>query len=166
MASTSRTIREGLMVGLIAAVAVALFYALFDFLAARGALFTVDLLGKAVFRGLRDPSILLLPVRPDLSVILQYNALHLVIALAIGLVVTGLVEHAERHPSRARPVAGVIVGGFFVTIVGVSVLLGPIRPLVPWWSIVVANALAVLLAGLYVMRKRPGIARRLFGAGG
>jgi multisubunit Na+/H+ antiporter MnhB subunit len=150
-----------LTVGLIAAVSVALFYAVFDFLAARGTLFTVDLLGKAVFQGLRDPSVLLLPVRPDPRAILQYNVMHLLISLAIGLVVTGLVEHAERHPSRARMIALVIVGGFFVTILVVNVLTDPIRTLVPWWSVVFANALAVLLAGLYLMRRRPGIARRM-----
>ncbi len=161
MASSSRTIREGLTVGVIAAVAVALFYAIFDFLAARGTFFTVDLLGKAVFQGLRDPSILLLPIRPDTQAILQFNALHLLISLAIGLVVTGLVEYADRHPARARPVAAVIVAGFFVTIFAVDFLMDPIRALVPWWSIVVANAFAVLLAGLYLMKKRPGIARRL-----
>lgn len=164
MTPARRTIREGLVVGLIAAVSVALFYAIFDFLAARGTFFTVDILGKAVFQGLRDPSILMLPVRPDPSAILQYNALHLLISLAIGLVVTGLVGYAERHPSRARLVALVIVGGFLVTVLAVNALVAPIRPLVPWWSIVAANVVAVVLAGLYLMRRRPGIARRLAGA--
>ena len=165
MVSGNRAIREGLIVGLIADVSVAVFYAVFDFLAARGTFFTVDMLGNAVFRGLRDPSVLLLPVKPDPGAIPEYNALHLVISLAIGLVVVGLVEYAERHPQRARPVTLVILAGFVVTIFAVDLLMGPIRPLVPWWSIVVANAFAVLLAGLYLLRKRPGIVRRLLGTG-
>jgi hypothetical protein len=151
---------------LIAAVSVALFYAIFDFLAARGTLFTVDMLGKAVFQGLRDPSILMLPVRPDPGAILEFNALHVAISLAIGLVVTGLVEYADRHPSRARLVALVIVAGFFVTVYTVNLLIAPIRPLLPWWSVVVANLFAVLLAGLYLMKQRPGVGRRLVKAGG
>lgn len=165
MVSGNRAIREGLIVGLIAAVSVAVFYAVFDFLAARGTFFTVDMLGKAVFRGLRDPSVLLLPVKPDPGAILEYNALHLVISLAIGLAVVGLVEYAERHPQRARPVTLVILAGFVVTIFAVDLLMGPIRSLVPWWSIVVANTFAVLLAGLYLIRKRPGIVHRLLGTG-
>jgi len=165
MTSTGGTVRQGLMVGLIAAVSVALFYAIFDFLAARGTLFTVDMLGKVTFQGLRDPSILLLPVRPDPRAILQYNALHFSISLAIGLVVTGLVEYADRHPARARLVTLVIVAGFVVTVYGVNLLIGPVRALVPWWSIVVANLFAVLLAGLYLMKQRPGVGRRLLGAG-
>ncbi len=161
MTSAPRTLREGIVVGSIAYAAVAAFYALFDILAARGAFFTLNLLGKAVFRGLRDPAVLMLPVPPDLGAMARYNALHLVVSLAIGLVVTGLVSQAERRPSQA-PFAGLtIVTGFVVTILGVGLLTASIRPLLPWWSIVVANALAVLLAGWYLIRKHPGIGRHL-----
>ena len=72
-------------------------------------LFTVNLLGKALFRGLRDS--------------------------AIGLTVTRLAVQAERHPAQASAVRLVIVAGFIVTIVtivAVGLLTGPIRPLLPW----------------------------------
>jgi hypothetical protein len=36
---------------------------------ARGPLYTVNLLGKAVFAGQRDPSVLQFPISPDLNVI-------------------------------------------------------------------------------------------------
>ncbi|RME01245.1 MAG: hypothetical protein D6814_01870 [Calditrichaeota bacterium] len=161
MANTSRTIREGIIVGLIGYFSVAALYAAFDLIAARGALYTVDLLGKTVFRGLRDPSVLGLPMQLDMTAIFWYNALHLVISLVIGLIVTGLVELAEQRPAQARLVLFTIVGGFVVTIAVVGLLTAPIRPLLPWWSIVVANSLAVLLAGRYLVKKRPGIWRRL-----
>lgn len=161
MAPARRTIREGLVVGVIAYAAVAAFYAVFDVLAARGSLFTVDLLGKAVFRGLRDPSVLQLPIQPDLTVIALYNGFHLVLSLSIGLVVTGLVELAEREPSYARAVSFTIVSGFVVTIAAVGLVSAPIRPVLPWWSIVLANTLAVFFAALYVVRKRPSAWRRL-----
>ena len=147
--------------GFIAYASVAVFYGAFDVLATRGFLFTVDLLGKAVFRGQRDPAILQFPVRPDLMAVFWYNGLHLVTSLAIGLIVVSLVEQAERRPSQARLVLFVIVAGFVVTILGVGLLTTPFRPLLPWWSIVVANALAVLVAGSYLLRKRPGLWRRL-----
>jgi hypothetical protein len=161
MVPARRTIRDGLVVGVVAYASVALFYSVFDFLAARGALFTVDLLGKAMFRGLRDPGILAYPIRPDPSAIIWYNGLHLVISVAIGLIVITLIELAERHPARARLVQFTIVGGFVITILMVGVLTSPMRPLLPWWSIVGANALAVLLAGWYLLRQRPGLWRRL-----
>ena len=65
MTTGKRTVREGLVVGIIGYAAVAVFYAVFDFLAARGGLYTVNLLGRAVFRGLRDPAVLQLPLPAD-----------------------------------------------------------------------------------------------------
>ena len=157
----SRTIRDGLIVGLIAYATVALFYSVFDLLAARGMLFTVDLLGRALFKGLRDPAVLMFPIERDLTAILLYNAFHLVVSLGIGLVVVSLVAHAERYPSQARLVFIMIVAGGFLTVFGVGYLTDAVRPLLPWWSIAVANVVAVLLAGLYLVRRRPGLWQRL-----
>jgi hypothetical protein len=164
MVSASRGWRDGIVVGLIAYAAVAVFYSFFDLLAARGSLYTVSMLGKAVFRDLRDPGVLQYPVRPDLAAVFWYNGLHLLVSLAIGLVVVGLIEHAERHPARARLVLLTIVSGFVVTILGVGWLTAPMRPVLPWWSIVVANGLATLLAACYLLRRRPGLWGRLVGS--
>ena len=158
---SNRTIRDGLAVGLIGYVCVAVFYSAFDVLAARGHLYTVDLLGRAVFKGLRDPAILRLPVDRDLGAIVAYNALHLVIALVIGLVVTSLIALAERRPGMASAVLLTLIGGFVVTVVIVSVLTAPMRAVLPTWSIVCANALATLVAGLYLLRRRPRLLNRL-----
>lgn len=161
MATANRARREGLMVGLIAYASVALFYCGFDLLASRGTLYTVDLLGKAVFRGLRDPGVLAYPIQPDPTAIFWYNGLHLLVSLAIGLIVTRLIDEAERRPAAAPMILTVIVAGFFLTILAVGMLTASMRPVLPWWSIVVANGLATLLAGLYLLRKRPGLWSRL-----
>ena len=108
MPATRRTVRDGLVVGLNGYAAVAIFYIAFDLLAARGTLFTINLLGQAVFRGLRDQGVLNFPLALDMTAIVAYNALHLVIALAIGLVVAGLVDFAERNPARRDTVRFVI----------------------------------------------------------
>ncbi len=161
MAPASRTMRDGLVAGLIAYASVAVFYIAFDLLASRGMLYTVNLLGEAVFKGLRDPGVLQYPLQPDMTVIFWYNGLHLLIALAIGLIVTGLVDQTERHPSQTRLVMLTIVAGFIVTVIAVGLLTSPMRPVLPWWSIVVANILASLLAGAYLVLKRPGLLQRL-----
>lgn len=153
--------REGLALGGIASVSVAAFYAAFDLLAARGPLYTVNVLGRALFGELRHPTTLALPLPLDWGAIALYSGLHLLIALAIGLVVAALVAHAERRPSRATAVLLVLVGGFVVTVLAVGFLSAPIRPVLPWWSIVVANALAVVVAGSYLLRRHPGLWRRL-----
>jgi hypothetical protein len=161
MSAEQRGVRDGIAVGVIAYAGVAVFYALFDFLAARGALYTVNLLGLAVFRGVRDPGVTQLPIPLDMTAIFWYNALHLVLSLAIGLFVTRLVGQAENNPTQRGIILFVIVAGFVITIYGVGVLSTPIRSVLPWWSIVVANALATALAALYLVRRRPGLLSRL-----
>ena len=166
MVQQNRTIREGLVVGFIGSASAAVFYGVFDILSARGAFFTADVLGKSVFRGLRDPAVLQLPMQLDWAAIAWYSGLHLIITLIIGLIVVGLVVHSERRPSHARMVFGTIVAGFVVTIVAVGLLTSPMRTLLPWWSVVVANAFAVLAAGTYLLRKHPDAWNRLSPFGG
>ena len=161
MVAGNRTIRDGLIVGLIAYASVALFYSAFDLLAARGLLYTVDLLGRAMFEGLRDPAVLMFTLERHWTAIFLYNAFHLALSLAIGLLVSTLIDHAERHPSQALLVMVMIVAGGVLTVFGVAYLTESMRPVLPWWSIVVANALAALLAGVYLLRRRPGLWHRV-----
>lgn len=166
MPTETRPIREGLVVGAMAYAAVALFYAMFDALAARGGLFTVNLLGLALFRGQRDPAILQLPIALDWTALLGYNAVHLMISLVIGVTVVGLAAHAERNPARASAVTAIIIAGFAVTILAVGQFTAAIRPLLPWWSIVVANSFAVLVAGRYLLKRHPEWWAKLMPTGG
>jgi hypothetical protein len=155
-----RTLRQGLVVGLIAYVTVALFYSAFDFLAARGAFFTVDMLGKAAFRGLRDPAVLMLPGQLDPSGMFLYNGLHLILSLVIGVIVTAIVDQADRHPAVAPLLLVAIVAGGVVTVLVVGYLTQAARPVLPWSSIVTANVLASAVAGVYLLWRRPGLRRR------
>ena len=157
MSATRLTIRDGIAVGLIGYATVAIFYSLFDLLAARDALHTVNMLGRAVFRGLRDPAVLQFPLALDTGAIFAYNALHLALALFIGLAVCSLVTYGDRAPERRRAVRVLIAAGFVTTVLVVGVLTVPMRPLLPWWSIVVANALSTLFGAVYLLAKRPGL---------
>lgn len=148
-------VREGLVLGLIASASVALFYGAFDLLAARGPLYTVNVLGRSIFGTLRHPSSLMLPLALDQGAILLYSLLHLGLSLGIGLVVATLVSKAERHPSRAPFMLALIVAGFVVTVLVVGALSAPIRGVLPWWSIVVANGLSVVLAGSWLLNRHP-----------
>jgi len=161
MTAQRRVMQDGLVVGLIGYAAVALFYSAFDFLAARGTFHTVNMLGRAAFRGLRDPSVLQFPVAIDRGAIVEYNALHLGLSLAIGFTVTWLVAAAEARAARRRMVRFVIVAGYVVTVVAVGLLTVPMREVLPWWSIMVANAAAAALAGTYLIARHPGLWRRL-----
>lgn len=163
--SDRRALREGVVVGLIAYAAVAGFYMLFDLLAARGALYTLNLLGQSGFRGLRDPGVLQVPLASDATAMLLYNAVHLLSSLAIGMVVTWLVYRAERHPDQAGLTGLLLIMGGVITVLGIGFLTTPLRPLLPFWSILVANLLAVVLAGRYLIRQHPTSWRRLLPLG-
>jgi hypothetical protein len=158
---SNRGLREGIVLGLIGYAAVAVFYAIFDVLAARGSLYTVNLLGLAVFKGLRDPSVLQLPVAFDGAAIGLFNGLHLIVALGIGFVVSWLVSQVEGPPAQARLALLSIGAGFLVTIFAIGMLSSPIRALLPWWSVVVANVLAVVVGGAYLLRRHPGLLSRV-----
>lgn len=166
MNSRPQVARDGLVVGFIAYVAVAVFYFVFDVLAARGALYTVNLLGRAVFRGLRDPAVIQYPVQLDAGAIFLYNSMHLVLSLLIALVVVRLVTQAQRHPSQAPVVLSVIVAGFVATVLVVGWLSAPLRPMLPSWSILLANVAAVIAAAIYLTRRLPGVASLFFQAPG
>lgn len=163
MSNENRWLRDGVRVGLVAYAAVAVFYSAFDLLASRGVFFTVNLLGRALFRGLRDPAVLQFPVSLDLPAAFLYNALHLAASLSIGLIVLGLVEQAEREPRQARLVTVLIAAGFVATIAGVGLLTEPLRALVPWWSVVAANVFATVSAAFSLLRQRPGLFGRMLG---
>jgi hypothetical protein len=150
--------RDGVRAGLIAAVAVAVFYAGFDQLAARGPLYTVNLLGLALFRGARDPAIRLLPIGIDAGAILTYTALHLGLSVMIGVIVTRFLGIARREPGKAPMIWLLLVAGGVATILAIGYLTGPLRVLLPWWSIVVANALAVAVVGFDLLRRHPKVA--------
>ncbi|NNE36291.1 MAG: hypothetical protein HKN13_13720 [Rhodothermales bacterium] len=154
---TDLTWRDGVAVGLIAYICVAVFYSAFDFLAARGSLFTVDLLGKAVFKGLRDPAVLEYPIELDTVAIFWYNAVHLVVSLLIGLIAVRVVAQAEREPRQRFLVMLVVTAGFFVTVFGVGALTGSFRTVLPWWSIVVANGFSMATAAVYLIPKTPNL---------
>ena len=161
MQSTTQWQRDGVIVGLVASASVAVFYGSFDLLASRGIFFTVSLLGRALFQGLRDPAVLQFPMAPDLMAVALYSVLHIVISLVIGLIVVALVTEAERTPTRARLVVGTIVAGYVVTIAVMGFLTAAMRNLLPLWSIAVANGFATVCAGRYLLFRRPGLWGRL-----
>lgn len=161
MTSTSRWIREGIVTGLIAYVAVALFYFAFDLFAARGALFTVSRISQLMFGGSAADAVAGPPVPLDMTAVAAYSAVHLAASLTIGMLVCRLVHEAELKPMLAQVALLFIVAGFAATIAGVGILSTSIRDVLPWWSIMAANSLAVLVAGLVMIKRHPEFLGRM-----
>jgi len=143
--------------GMIGYAAVAVFYAAFDVLAGRGAVFTLNLLGKVMFRGVRDPAILQLPIAPDVAGMVMYNFVHLFVALGVGLFVAWLMAKVEERPQTLYPVLGVAVAGYVVTVVAVAFLTQWASLLLPLWTIVTVNTLAALGGGAFLWRAHPDL---------
>ena len=161
MTFPGRWIREGVVTGLIAYVAVAVFYFAFDVLTARGALFTVNRIGQLMLYGSAGIATIEPALGINLSAVIGYSAVHLVASLLIGILVCRLVHEAELQPMLAQVALLFIVAGFAATIAGVGLLSASIRGVLPWWSIMMANALAVLVAGLVLLRRHPEFLVRL-----
>lgn len=161
MTSPSRWIREGVITGLIAYATVALFYLTFDLVAARGALFTVNRIGQLMLNGSAGVAVTGQPVPLDAAALVGYSAVHLVASLLIGVLVCRLVHEAELQPMIAQVALLFIVAGFAATIAGVGLLSAPIRDVLPWWSIMFANALAVFVAGLVMIKRHPEFLGRM-----
>ena len=160
MDRAGRVLREGLMLGAIGSVAVAGFYSFLDLLAGRGPVFTLNLLGQVVFRGIRDPAVLQLPVSTDADAMVSLSLLHLGVGLGVGLLVSWLVHRVEERPRLAVPVGAVLVAGYLVTISGVRAYTLDVAPLLPFWSIVVANTLVALGGAVYLWSAHPGLLGR------
>ena len=86
-----RILYEGILVGLAGAVAVAVWFFLYD-LAAGMPFRTPALLGAALFEGLRDTA--MLTITP--GIVLKYTAVHGLVFLVFGMAAAGLFALAER----------------------------------------------------------------------
>ena len=156
MPTRSRWIPEGTVVGLVAFATVAVFYAALDLLGGRAALHTVNALGVAFTRGTVAVPPADAPVAIAWGGVLTYSLVHLGASLAIGMLVCRLVFEAELRPMQAQVALLFIVAGFAGTIGLVGAWTTGLRAVLPWWSIITANALAVLAAGTVMLRRHPG----------
>ena len=151
-----RTIREGLIAGLLGAAAVALWFLVVD-LVAREAFFTPAALGSALLAGARSPE----AVRITTGTVLGYSALHVSAFLLFGVVVAGLVEQAERFPPLIFALVLLFVV-FEVFFVGIAALLGAwVLEEIAWWSVMAGNLLAAVAMGGYLWKIHPVLQEEL-----
>jgi hypothetical protein len=149
-----RVIREGVVVGLIGAGTVALWFLVLD--AAMGRLmFTPAALGSIVFHGATGPA----GVQVNALTILGYTGLHLAAFLVAGLVAAAIVAYAEDRHAYVVLGAVLLFVAFETFFIGVLTLLASwLLELIPWWSIAVANVLAAGAMVAYLWRTHPVLA--------
>jgi len=154
------TVREGALVGLAGAAAVAIWFLIYD-LAAGVPLRTPALLGAALFEGLRDPSALV--ITPML--VLKYTIVHGIVFIAFGIGAAGLFALADRERR-------VLFGAFMlfccfevVFVLVVMVLAGWLLEELPIWAILGANLVAAVVMLSLLFRRHHRMPRELLSTG-
>lgn len=152
---TARLYREGMIAGVVGALAIALWFLVLDTLSGRP-LWTPTVLGTVLFRGgagLATPETL----GVSAEMVLMFTWVHGLVFVALGGLVARLLGHVERHPSSGFGVLLLFVIFQFGFIVAATIFAAPVLRLLSPWSILVANLLAAAAMTAYFRGCHPGL---------
>ena len=146
----ARVLMEGLVTGFVGYLVIVLFYGIFNLLSGRSFFYTAAALGEDL-------------VAPDAAgptagaagAVLAFNGLHVLAFLLIGLVAAWLVMQTERHPGFFVIALFAGLAGLFMTLAAFLSVSAMTEHQIPLWSVVVANLLAGLGMGAYLIRTHP-----------
>lgn len=145
-------VREGIVAGLVGAVAVAFWFLVVDLIQGRP-FFTPGALGSALFLGASEVEM----VQVTVGTVVGYTLFHLAAFTVVGLVASVIVAEAENTPPLilGAILLFVVFEAMFLGLLAIvaEFLLGPLA----WWSIAVGNLLAVVAMGFYLWKKHPGL---------
>ncbi|MBA3343988.1 MAG: hypothetical protein H0T44_01600 [Gemmatimonadales bacterium] len=150
------TIAEGTDVGVIGALAVALWFLILDTIAGHP-LQTPSLLGQVVLFGRSSPE----PGEFVFGAVLVYTAFHFMVFALLGIGLVALVHWATEN-SVVRYAFVPVFLVFEVMFYGLlRVLSQRTDALFPFWAVVGANTLAALGMGFYLWRRHPALRQSL-----
>lgn len=155
MAIANRTIREGVVGGLLAAGAVALYFLVLDVVTGHPFATPVRL-GQSVasfFGGTGGGS-------PTMYAA-GYTLFHVLAFIASGIVMSAVVNKAEEEPSLLFGLLILFVV-FEIAWYGMTAVLSRDEAFGPpaWYQIMIANLVAATVMGVYLFRKHPMLASR------
>lgn len=152
MLSHHRTLREGLITGVVGAVLVAVWFLGADLISGRPAFYTPAALGSAVMFGARTPE----AVQISFATVLGYSVIHLAAFLITGIIAAAIFAAAEDR-FEVVMIGGVLLFVVFeVFSIGImAILVSWLFRTLSWWNIVIANLLAAAGMGLYLARQHP-----------
>jgi hypothetical protein len=151
------TVREGLVIGVIGAVVVAVWFLAMDAAAGR-ILFTPAALGSVIFHGATGPT----EVRVDAITVLAYTGVHVGAFLITGLLASAIVAVAENRHAYVLLGAVLLFVTFETFFIGLITIIAQwLLEVIPWWSIAVANLVAAAGMGFYLWRRHPKLVAAL-----
>lgn len=155
MAIENRTLREGIVGGLLAAASVAVWFLILD--VAGGHPFATPLrLGESVasfFGGTGGGS--------ALAYVLGYTLFHVIAFTISGIFVSAIVNRAEAEPSLLFGLLIIFVA-FELGWYGLSAILSGEQAYgtIAWYQVMVANLIAATTLGFYMYRRHPALMAR------
>ncbi len=153
-----RTIREGVLAGVLGATAVAIWFLILDTAAGRP-FYTPQMLGSSLATFFGAPG-----TGNAIPLVLGYTLVHFAAFIVVGLIVSSVVNGAEGEPSLLIGFAILFVA-FEVAWYGWAAILSrsPRFGNLAWYAVMVGNLVAAGSMGFYLWRAHPTLARR-FGA--
>lgn len=145
---------EGLALGVIGYLTIAVFFAVVNLMGGHSPFRTAAVLGQSLVSGAAEGPV-------DFRPVVAYNALHAIVFVGIGLAVAWLVAQAERHPQFWLLVFLLAVIGMMLMVPFFFLVAVPAAAALPWWSVIVANLLAAIAMGVYLARQHPGLGGRI-----
>lgn len=145
-----RIVREGIIAGVLGAVAVAAWFLIFDVWQGR-ILFTPGALGSALFLGVNN----LASVQVNLATVAGYTVAHVAAFIAVGIIAAAIVVQAEETPPvlLGALLLFVTFEAFFLGLLAVVAewLLGALA----WWTIAGGNLIATAAMAFYLWKAHP-----------
>lgn len=152
-----RILREGLVVGLVGAAAVAAWFLVVDLLAGRP-FFTPAILGQALlFGGVADPATVVVAF----PAVVGYTMVHVLAFVLVATIAVFFACQIERSPSTlfvAVVFFTIFEFGFYVV---VATAAQPLLGALAWINVAIGNAFAALGTGYYLWRAHPRLGRSL-----
>lgn len=149
----ARVLTEGLVAGVLGYAVVAVLFAVLNVLSGRHLLHTAALLGGLLTGTEVDPASPAIATGP----VLAYNAVHLVVFLAVGTLGSTLLFVTERHTGLWELFLLIFVAALMVSGIVFGILVGPVSAGLAWWAVIVANAAAAVAMGGYLLGRHPGL---------
>jgi len=149
-------VRQGVTVGLIGAVSVAVWLLLVDTISGRP-FYTPAVLGSAAFHGLRDPRLVVI----NFDAVGAYTAIHTLLFMFVGLIAAAVAAEAERSPKVVWLLVEFFVVFEFAFYACVWIIFAPLLAALAWVNVAAGNLLASAGMGYYLWRAHPELRAHL-----
>ena len=152
---STRVYQDGIIAGILGALAVALWFLIFD--SARGRPFyTPSILGTALFG--RGPSLAPLEATPvSMDMVLMFTWVHGLVFAALGGIAAWLLAVAERSPHVGFGIILLFVVFEACFTMAAYLLAAPILHALTWPAVVIANLLAAAVMAGYLWWRHPAL---------